>query len=280
MVSYFFRQHCGDCVRSSDQQIPACMEPWVVQNLLGPCLEPNLCCCCDPHCPGVPGLSATQLTLGATFRVALPAHDSASVACRSPVLQSGSLKTPRVRAEPCSSSPCCPRASCQSSQCGGDGNLSPGGEVSCTITSTAPHADTTHVCRRNPLPKINRLGREVEKLMRLAAGLVSKVETGSCILCVGCLPVLCPGKWQVWEAGPLPFRACSQRALVWAPYLPLTLPFLFLQLASALLEKEVINYEDIEALIAHRLHGPRKGSRRRSGVMPRERSRIRGGGGA
>lgn len=45
-----------------------------------------------PHRPGVPGPSATQLTLGAAFRSALPAHNSASAACRSPVLQAGSLK--------------------------------------------------------------------------------------------------------------------------------------------------------------------------------------------
>ena len=65
-----------------------------MQNLPGPCHGSRVCAAAVtcPHRPGVPGLSATQLTLGTAFRSALPAHNSASAACRSRVLQSGSLK--------------------------------------------------------------------------------------------------------------------------------------------------------------------------------------------
>lgn len=81
-----------------------------------------------------------------------------------------------------------------------------------------PHADThTRLQKKSKLPKINRLGREVEKLMRLAAGLVSKVETGSDSLrgLPACAVSL--GSGRSGRLGPPPSALCSQRALVWAP---------------------------------------------------------------
>lgn len=67
-----------------------------------------------------------------------------------------------------------------------------------------------------------------------------------------------PGR-RVRGLGPPSTVPCSQRArLLSGRSSAAHTGLLFLQLANALLEKEVINYEDIEALIGPPPHGPKK----------------------
>ena len=75
---------------------------------------------------------------------------------------------------------------------------------------------------------------------------------------MGCPPVLHP--WEVAGLGgrALPLPHSALKGLLSGPPSAAHTALLFLQLASALLEKEVINYEDIEALIGPPPHGPKK----------------------
>ena len=66
--------------------------------------------------------------------------------------------------------------------------------------------------------------------------------------------------WEVAGLGgwALPLPRSALKGLLSGPLSAAHTALLFLQLASALLEKEVINYEDIEALIGPPPHGPKK----------------------
>ena len=59
-------------------------------------------------------------------------------------------------------------------------------------------------------------------------------------------------------AGPSPPPRSALKGLLSGPSSAAHTALLFFQLANALLEKEVINYEDIEALIGPPPHGPKK----------------------
>lgn len=233
-----------------------------MQNLPGPCHGSRVCpaAVCPvtcPHHPGVPGLSATQLTLGAAFTIGppCPLFCICGLYVSSPavrfieenpkceqglVVQACVVQGPAVRA----------------ASVGGDRNPSLGA-ISCTSAPLPPMLTLTHLQKKSKLHKINRLGREVEKLMRLAAGPVSKVETGSYSLrgLPACAASL--GSGRSGRPGP-PLPCSALKGLLSGPPSAAHTALLFLQLASALLEKEVINYEDIEALIGPPPHGPKK----------------------
>lgn len=88
--------------------------------------------------------------------------------------------------------------------------------------------------------------------MRLAAGLFSKAESGSGSALSAARPAGGSGGWALPPPCPALKGLLSGRSS--AAHTGL----LFLQLSNALLEKEVINYEDIEALIGPPPHGPKK----------------------
>lgn len=113
----------------------------------------------------------------------------------------------------------------------------------------APQGNT-HTCsvKGARLPEMNGFGRKWNTSWASSWDLALRVETGS-------RPLLGRLTWEV--AGPRAARLPPPPGPA-VPCWPLTRPLCPSQLAGALLEREVISYEDIEALIGPPPHGPKK----------------------